>query len=97
MFNSSVLKCLEIQESCAHNARRTSDRLAKRSERRSELGTEELRLFPRGEVSALVDLVEVDQVAMGVPGPCLRGSIDLLRKYRDGHWERDLRGLLRGR
>jgi hypothetical protein len=52
--------------------------LAERSERRSALGAEELRLFPRREVTALVDLVEVDQVAIGAPRPCLRGSIDVL-------------------
>src|SRR3984893_2345400 len=72
-------------------------RLAERSERRSELGTEELGFLPRGEVSALVDLVEVDQVAIGAPGPCLRGSVDVVRKYRDGHRQRDLGGLLRAR
>src|SRR5688572_23299874 len=70
-------------------------RLAERSERRPELGTEELRLLPGGEVTALIDLVKVDQVSVGAPRPCLRGSVDLLRKYRDGHRERYLRGLLR--
>src|SRR5262249_3241051 len=72
-------------------------RLAERPERGSELGTEKLRLFPRGEVSALVDLVEVDQVAIGPPGPCLRGSIALPRKAHDGHRERDRGRPLRGR
>ena len=71
--------------------------LAQRSERGPELGREELRLLPRREVAALVDLVEVDQVAIGAPGPCLRGAIDLPRKDRDGDRERDLGGLLRGR
>jgi len=33
--------------------------LAKSPERRSDLGAEELRLLPGGEVTALVDLVEV--------------------------------------
>ena len=70
---------------------------AERSERGAELGGEELGLLPRREVAALVDLVEIDQVAIGAPGPCLRGSIDLLRKHRDGHRKRDLGGLLRGR
>jgi hypothetical protein len=32
---------------------------------RAEFLREKLRLLPRGEVSALVDLVEVDQVAIG--------------------------------
>ena len=48
-------------------------------------------------MSALIDLVEVDQVGIGAPRPRLRGSIDLVREYRDGHRERDLGGLLRGR
>ena len=72
-----------------------SDRLPQRPERGAELGGEELRLLPRGEVAAFVDLVEVDQVAIGAPGPCLRGAIALPRKDRDGHRERDLGGLLR--
>jgi len=38
------------------------------------------RLFPGREVSARVDLVEVDQVAIGAPGPCLRGPIAFPRK-----------------
>ena len=45
---------------------------------------------------APVDLVEVDEVAIGAPGPCLLGSIDVLGKHRDGHRDRDLGGLLRG-
>jgi hypothetical protein len=59
-------------------------RLAERPKRRAHLLREELRLFPGGEVSALVDLMEVDQVAIGSPRPCLRGSIDVVRKHRDG-------------
>src|SRR5438876_398370 len=69
----------------------------KRSECGTELGREELGLLPCREVSALVDLVEVDQVAIGAPGPCFRGSVYVLRKYRDGDRQRDLGGLLRGR
>src|ERR671939_638143 len=72
----------------------TSLQLAERSERRADLLSEELRLFSGREVAALVDLVEVDQVSEGAPRPCLRGSIDLPRKDRDGHRERDLGGLL---
>src|SRR5713226_10778638 len=78
-----------------HGSRRTtrapnaSDRFAERSERLSELGTKEFGFFPGGEVTALVDLVEVYQVAIGAPGPCLRGLIILVRKNRDGHRERD--------
>ena len=38
--------------------------LAKALERRSDLGGEELRLLPGGEVTALVDLVEIDEVGV---------------------------------
>src|SRR5258705_4343411 len=71
--------------------------LAQRPECCPKLGAEELRLLPRGEVPALVDLVEVDQVGIGAPGPRLRGSIDVLRKDGDGRGERDLCRLLRSR
>jgi hypothetical protein len=43
-------------------------RLAKRPERGSELGTEELRLFPGREVTALAELVEINEVAICTPG-----------------------------
>src|SRR5262245_34625162 len=72
-------------------------RVPERSERGGQLGREELGLLPCGEVSALVDLVEVSQLGIGAPRPCLRGSIDVLRKYRDGDRQRDLGGLLRAR
>src|SRR6266576_2258534 len=43
--------------------------LPQRLERRAQLGGEELRLLPRGEVSALGDLVEIDQVLIGAADP----------------------------
>src|ERR1044071_6100932 len=67
------------------------------SEGGAEFFGEELRLFPRREVAALVRLVAVDQVAIGAPGPGLGGAVDLLGKDRDGHGDRNLAGLLRGR
>src|SRR4030095_14127587 len=67
-----------------------------RSKRLTQLGCEEVRLLPRGEVSAFVDLVEVNQVGIGAPRPRLRGSIDVFRKYRNGDGELDLARLLRG-
>ena len=48
--------------------------LAKRPERRSDLGGEELRLLPGGEVAALVDLVEVREAGVGRLGPAARGA-----------------------
>src|SRR5262245_5519647 len=64
-----------------------SSRLPQRLERSTELGAEELRLLPCGEVAALIDLVEINEVAIGAPRPGLRGSIDVLRKHRDRHGE----------
>src|SRR5262249_56060245 len=59
-------------------------RLPQRSERCPQLSAEQLRLLPRREVTASIDLVEIDQVAIGTPSPCFRSSIDVVRKYRDG-------------
>jgi hypothetical protein len=48
-------------------------------------------------MAAAIGLVEVDQVAERATSPALRGAIDLLRKHRDGHRDRDLvRPLRRG-
>src|SRR5690349_22668967 len=66
-----------------------------RLERRAQLGREELRLLPRGEVTAVVDFVEVDEVAVRARGPALRRAVDLARKYRYGDRDRDVRRLLR--
>src|SRR5215831_8744407 len=71
--------------------------LTQRSERRPQLGTEQLRLLPRRKVSTLVDFVEVNQIAIGAPGPGLRGAVELPRKYRDGDRERDIGSHLRSR
>lgn len=54
------------------------NRLTQRPERGSEVRAGRLRLFPGREMSAPVDLVEVDQVAIGVSGSCLQGSTNLL-------------------
>src|SRR2546426_1093698 len=69
--------------------------LTKRSEGGAQLGGEKLRLFPRGEVSAFVDFMKIDQVLIGAAGPRLRGTIYVLWKYSDGHRQRDLGGLPR--
>src|SRR5260370_31518837 len=83
-------------ESGAHLARRVLlIRLTQRPERSSELRREELRLFPGGEVSALVDFVKINQVAIGTAGPSLPRAIDVLPKYPDCHRQPDLPGLLR--
>ena len=64
--------------------------LAQGPERGSQLRAEHLGLFPRCEVSASVDLVEVGEIGIGAPGPYLRGSIDVVREYRNSHGKRDL-------
>src|SRR5258705_5873985 len=71
--------------------------LPERSEGGAQLGGEKLRLFPRGEVSAFVDFMKIDQVFIGAACPRLRGAIDVLWKYSDGHWQRDLGSLPSGR
>src|SRR5215213_6475012 len=61
--------------------------LAKQPECGSDLLGEQLRLLPRREVTALVDLVEVDQVGVGLLGPAPRGLVLLAGK--DAHGNRD--------
>jgi hypothetical protein len=71
--------------------------IAQRPERRPEFLSEHLGLLPRREVAALVGLVEVDQVAIGAPGPGFGSLVIFVRKYGDGHRELDFVGLLGGR
>ena len=52
--------------------------LPERLERRAHLGREQLRLLPRREVAALLDLVEVDQFGVGPTDPGLRREIGVL-------------------
>ena len=47
-------------------------RSAQRPERRSHLARKEFRLFPRGEVTAFLDFVEVHEVGVGTLGPPAR-------------------------
>jgi hypothetical protein len=69
--------------------------LTQRLERGAQLGTVKLRLFPGREVAALIDLVEVNEFVKSAPSPRFWCSIELARKDRDGHRERNLAGLLR--
>jgi hypothetical protein len=55
-------------------------RRPKWSERGSQLGTEKLRLLPGGEVSALIDLVEVDLLS---PASCVSSILGLVAAYFD--------------
>src|ERR1700751_3701538 len=69
-------------------------RSAQLCERRAQLGREQLRLLPGGEVAAFVDLVEIDEVAVGTLGPTLRRAVDLAWKHRHCDRDRYVRGLL---
>src|SRR5207342_3404478 len=72
-------------------------RSAQRTERCAELGREQLRLLPRSEVAALVDLVEVDDVRVARLDPASRTPPDLAREGREGERDRWRRqGLLAG-
>src|SRR5918998_777694 len=70
-----------------------SPRLTQRSEPRAELLGEQLGLFPGCEVTTLVDLVEVDQVGVGLLGPAPRGLICLAGKDAHGHRDGDALGV----
>src|SRR4029450_13744629 len=71
--------------------------LPKRPERVSQFARKEFRLFPGGEVAALVDLVEVGEVWVDLLGPMTGGPEDLVRENREGHWEREFGALPPGR
>ena len=62
--------------------------------RRAEFTREQLTQFPGREVTALVDLGEVDERVIGTLGPALWRTIDLTRKHRHGNGDRDVRCLL---
>src|SRR5499427_10723592 len=78
-------------------ARLSLVRLALRSaqcaERRADFFGEQLRLFPGGEVAALVDLVVVDEVGVGPFGPAPRRLILLAGKDAHGHRDGDALGV----
>src|SRR5262249_20311020 len=71
------------------SARFQNGRLAKCAERGAHLLGEQLRLFPGGEVAALLDLVEVDEVGVGVLRPASRSLVLLAREDADGDWMGD--------
>src|SRR5215204_3589787 len=56
----------------------TTSLLAQGPEGGSHLVGEEVRLLPGGEVVALVDFVEVDEVGVGLLGPAPRGLVELV-------------------
>src|SRR3712207_8018882 len=70
--------------------------LAHRRECGSHLLREELWLFPSGEVSAPIDLVEVGEVGVAPFGPAARSTPDLAREGGEADRNRDLRRSLAG-
>jgi hypothetical protein len=58
--------------------------LTQRSECRADLRRKKHRLFPRGEVPALVHFVEVNEVVIAAFRPASRCLIDLAREDRHG-------------
>src|SRR4029450_2998528 len=67
--------------------------LSQRPERAAQLLREELRFLPRGEVTALVHLVEVDgDVGVSPLDPAARGTPDLPGERREADRNRDWGG-----
>src|SRR5258706_16403700 len=64
-----------------------STRSTKRLETGPDLCDKNFRLFPGGEVAALLDLVEVDEFGIRLLCPAARGGIELVRE--DAHGNRD--------
>src|SRR5258708_23952001 len=58
-------------------------------ERLSQFLREEHWLFERGEMSALVELVPIEQVRPQGLGPCLRRAEYFVREHRRSHWQFD--------
>ena len=64
-----------------------------RSERCPEIFGEQHRLFPGGEVTALVDLVVVNQIGVRLFYPTTRRLVELVRECRHGDWNLDTLGI----
>ena len=64
----------------------------KRPERRAQLLHEELRLFPRREVPALVDLVEVERFGYAALRPAARRLVKLVGEDGDGRRDGEVLG-----
>src|SRR5215471_3414644 len=59
-------------------------RVSQRPEPGPDLGREDVRLLPGGEVVAAVELVEVDEVRISPLRPCPGRLVDLVREDADG-------------
>src|SRR5882757_6590629 len=65
--------------------------LPKRPEAHAKLFGKELRLFPGGEMAALLHLVVVDEIGIGPLRPLPRRLVEFVRE--DAHGSRDLDAL----
>src|SRR5450631_1498024 len=74
-------------------APKLSGRFAECSEAYAELFGEKLRLFPGSEMTALFNLVVVDEIGIGPLCPTPRSWIQLVRKYADGNRDGDAFGI----
>src|SRR4051812_21867065 len=74
------------------SAPRSSARFAEGSESGPNFLREELRLFPRGKMTALVELVVVNELGIGALGPASRRLIELIGKGADGDRNRNVLG-----
>ena len=82
--NNALMTCL-LSVEVAWFALKASDGLAQWSEHGSELGREELRLFPGSEVPAFREALVIDELRVGSFRPTPRGRIDLVRKGAHRH------------
>src|SRR5215472_10713762 len=71
--------------------------LSNGSERGPQFLGEHLRLFPGGEVSTFVGLVEVGEGRVAELDPAARGPEDLAGELSEADRDRDRRGCLAGR
>src|SRR5713101_3485651 len=67
--------------------------LAQRSERRTELGGEEFRLLPLRKVTALIGLMEINELVITTLSPASWRTADLAGKDRYGSRDRDVHGV----
>jgi hypothetical protein len=71
----------------------TSVQLAQRSKRRSDLGHEDFRLFPRREVTAPLGFVPTNKLVITTFGPASWRAVDLTGKDRDSGSDGDAGGV----
>src|ERR1700683_5375281 len=74
---------------CFDHSVAVSDRVAPSPKPRANSFDKQLRLCPSREVSALVELVVVDQLGIGPLGPAARSLVELVGERAHGNRDRD--------